>query len=102
MAPRPKAVSLASVSRAVDSAVRIAAQRHNIVVDSATILDRWELIGRRLRGVQDMDAAFQMAKDVSAKVNIAGVRLVPVVSRVGGDILVGFVERGSVPKILTR
>jgi hypothetical protein len=103
MSPRrPETISLASLSRAVDSAIKIAAKRHSVVVDSQTILNRWELIGRRLRDVKDLNVGYQIAKDVSAGVKIPGLRLQPVVSRIGNDILIGFIERGSLPKVLPR
>jgi hypothetical protein len=101
MAPRrPATVSLASLSRAVDSAITVAAKRHGVVVDSQTLLNRWELVGRRLRDVKDLNAAYQIAKEVTAGVKVQGLRIQPVVSRIGNDILVGFVERGSLPKVL--
>ena len=103
MAPRKaQAISLASVSRAVDSAVRIAAARHDLAVENDTLLDRWELIGRRLRDVKDLNVAYKFAQEVTRGINVKGLRVDPVVTRVGNDILVGFVERGSLPKVLPR
>jgi len=99
---RAQTVSLVSISRAVESAVRVAAARHELKVDTDTLLDRWELIGRRLRGVKDLNVAYKFAQDVSRGVNLRGLRLTPVVTKIGPDILVGFIERGSLPKVLPR
>src|SRR3954467_13501664 len=99
----PQTVSLSPVSRAVDSAIRIAAKRHDVTVDTQTFIDRWELVGRRLRNVDVMNVAFSVAQDVTAAVRaVPGVRLQPVVSRLGRDILVGFIERSALPKIISR
>jgi hypothetical protein len=82
--------------------VRIAAGRHDLAVESETLLERWELIGRRLRDVKDLNVAYKFAQDVTQRVNVSGLRVDPVVTRAGNDILVGFVERGRVPKVLPR
>jgi hypothetical protein len=103
MPPRKaQTISLASVSRAVNAAVKVAAARHELAVDNETLLDRWELIGRRLRDVTDLNVAYKFAQDVSGRVNISGLKIDPVVTRIGNDILVGFVERGSLPRVLPR
>jgi len=99
---RAQAVSLVSISRAVESAVKIAAARHDLKVDTDTLLDRWELIGRRLRDVKDLNVAYKFAQDVARGINVRGVRITPVVTKIGPDILVGFIERGSLPKVLPR
>jgi hypothetical protein len=64
------------------------------------VLDRWEIIGRRLRDVRNMDVAFKFAQDVAKSVKLPGIE--PVVTRIGRDTWVGFVERGRAPKILPR
>lgn len=99
---RAQAVSLVSISRAVESAVKIAAARHDLKVDTETLLDRWELIGRRLRDVKDLNLAYKFAQDVTRQINVRGVRITPVVTKIGPDILIGFIEKGSLPKVLPR
>lgn len=103
MPPRKaEGIALASVARSVEAAVKIAAARQELAVDRDTLLNRWEIIGRRLRDVADMDVAYRFASDVTRRVRIPGVRLEPVVTRIGGDILVGFVERARKQMILPR
>lgn len=99
---RAQAVSLVSISRAVESAVKIPAARHDLKVDTETLLDRWELIGRRLRDVKDLNLAYKFAQDVTRQINVRGVRITPVVTKIGPDILIGFIEKGSLPKVLPR
>jgi len=95
MAPRKaERIALSSVARSVDSAVRIAAARQKLAVEGDTLFNRWEIIGRRLRNVADINEAYEFASAVTARVKIPGARLQPVVTRIGKDILVGFVERG--------
>jgi hypothetical protein len=102
MAPRKaEAVSLAKLTKSVESAIRIAAARHELNVEKDTLLDRWEIVGRRLRNVQDFNVAFRFAEDVTRGVKLPGIRVEPVVTRIGKDILVGFVER-SRAKFLLR
>lgn len=103
MPPRKaQTISLTAVSRAVDSAVKIAAARHDLAVDNETLIDRWELIGRRLRDVKDLNVAYKFAQDVARGVNVKGMKVDPVITRIGKDVLVGFVERGNLPKVLGR
>jgi len=103
MPPRKAdSISLSSVARSVDSAVKLAAARHKLVVEGQTLIDRWEIIGRRLRDVTDMNIAFTFASDVAARVNVPGIKIQPVVTRIGRETWVGFIERGSLPKSLPR
>lgn len=103
MAPRrAEGIPLASVTRSIEAAVKIAAARHQLTVDKETLLNRWEIVGRRLRDVTDVNLAYRLASDVTRRVKIPGLKLEPVVTRIGDDILVGFVERGRLPMILPR
>jgi hypothetical protein len=95
---KAESVSLAAIGRAVDAAVKVAAQRHELTVDRETLIDRWEIIGRRLRDVADMNIAFRFAQDVSKGVKVPGLKVEPAVARIGRDIWVGFIERGQIPK----
>jgi len=99
---KAESVSLASVARAVDKAVKVAAARHELRVEDQTLIDRWEIIGRRLRDVADMNIAYRFASDVSGAVKIPGIRVEPIVTRIGRDTWVGFIERSRLPKALPR
>ncbi len=103
MAPRrAEGIPLTSVTRSIEAAIKIAAARHQLAVDKETLLNRWEIVGRRLRDVTDVNLAYRLASDVTRRVKIPGLKLEPVVTRIGDDILVGFVERGRLPMILPR
>jgi hypothetical protein len=103
MAPRKaQSVSIEALARSVDSAVKLAAARHDLVVDQGTIIDRWEIIGRKLRSVKDMNVAYAFAAEVTSAVKIPGLKLDPIASRIRRDILVGFIERGRLPKVISR
>jgi hypothetical protein len=96
MPPRKaEGIQLASLTRSVEAAFKIAAARNKLV-------NRWEIIGRRLRDVTDMNVAYQMASDVTRGVKLPGMKLDPVITRIGKDILIGFVERGRLPMIVPR
>lgn len=103
MAPRKaQAVSLSSLSKSVDSAIRLAAARHDLTLDKETFIDRWEIIGRRLRKGSDLAAAGALAEDIARKVKVPGIQAVPVVTRIGKDILVGFIDRGRLSQMNLR
>lgn len=103
MPPRKAEVlALGSIARSVDAAVKIAAARHNLTLDKDTIVDRWEIFGRRIRGVTDMNSAYKFATDVTQSIKVPGFSVQPIVSRIGRDTWVGFIERGRSPKILPR
>ena len=72
-------------------------RKMQFTVDKDTIFDRWEIIGRRLRNVTDINTAYGFAQDVVARTKLpTGLRVDPVVTRIGRDIWVGFVERGRI------
>jgi hypothetical protein len=93
-------VSMATLARTIDAAVKKAAARHQLRVEPDTLLDRWEIIGRRLRDVANLDIAYGFAKEVAAGVKVPGVRVQPIVARIGRDTLVGFIDRGGVPRVI--
>jgi len=93
-------VTLDTMARSVEKAVKLAANRHQLAVDKETLIDRWEIVGRRLRDVSDMNVAYQFAQDVAKGVNIPGLKIQPIVSRIGRDILVGFIERSQLPRTI--
>ena len=100
MPPRKTAesISLANLARTVDSAIKAAAARHELALERDSLIDRWEIVGRRLRDVADMNQAFRFAQDVTKNVKLPGLKLEPVATRIGREIWVGFVERGRIPR----
>ncbi|WP_447602840.1 hypothetical protein [Nitrospira sp. Nam80] len=103
MPPRKAAmVSVSLIAKSVESAVKVAAARHDLAVEKETLLDRWEIIGRRLRDVTDMNLAYKFAEDVTRGVKVPGLAVDPVATKIRGDILVGFIERNRAPKLISR
>lgn len=99
MPPRRAAVvNLATVGRAVDAAIKIAAKRTQIQLEPGSLLDRWEIIGRKLRNVAELGQAFAFAEDVTRAVKVPGLEIDPAIARVGKTIWVGFIERGRAIK----
>lgn len=96
------AISLKSIATSVDSAIKLAAARQSIAVDKETIIHRWEIFGRRLRNVTDVDIAYNFASEVSRRVTLHGLDVEPIVTRTGKDVFVGFIEKSSTPKVLSR
>lgn len=90
---RSEVVSLASLSKSIDKAVDLAAKRHNVTFGGENIIHNWEIIGRILREMKDVDR--QTRLDVAATVlkSLPGVKGQPVVTKIGREILVGFIER---------
>jgi len=101
MPTRAESISVQTLARSVEGAVKKAAARYDLTVDRSTLLDRWEIIGRQLRGVRDMNVAFNFASDVARAIKVPGVIVNPVVGKIGRDILVGFIERGRLPKSIS-
>lgn len=99
---KAESVSIQALAKSVDRAVAIAARRHKLAVDRATILDRWEILGRRLDRVRDLNQAFAFSQDVARSVRLPGIRPQPVVVRIGRQILCGFIERAGIPRQLSR
>lgn len=92
-ARRSEVVSIASLSKSIDKAVDLAAKRHNVVFGRENVIYNWEILGRILREVRA--AGRQTRLDVASTVlkSLPGVKGQPVVTKVGKDILVGFIER---------
>ncbi len=78
MTSRPATLSLNQLSSALDKAVGLAAQKHNLRHgEKNTIFINWELIGRRLLEA-DLKAASQFSETVSAGLKEAGINVEPV------------------------
>jgi hypothetical protein len=48
-----------------------------------------------------MNLAYKFAEDVTRSVKVSGLTVDPVVTKIRGDILVGFIERNRTPKLIT-
>lgn len=92
---KAEAISTARLSAAIDKAVQIAAERHQVVVSDTNLRINWELVGRRLR---DAAKAQQFAIDVSKDVaKGTGLNLQPSTLQVGKLIYCGFFEKIRMP-----
>jgi hypothetical protein len=104
MASRKKAqsISIGKLVSSIDDAVALASRRHGVALRDETFLDRWEIIGRVVREKIGLNAAYKLAEEITKGANLQGISALPVATRVGKDVLVGFVERATVPKILGK
>jgi len=98
-AKKPRTVSLSGLSRAVDSAIKLAAARTDLALDKATLVHRWEIFGRRLRAASDLNAAYELAEEVTTRLKLPALKAQPAVARIGRDILVGFIDRDRLPAL---
>ena len=93
-------VSIKDLSKSVDKAVEVAAKRLQLGAVGPTTSFNWEIIGRKVKGFQDLDVAHDLAVSVAQKVKLSGIVAEPVSIRIGKDILVGFIEKARLPRIL--
>jgi len=92
---RVETVSLSALSKSIDKAVDLATNRHGVVFDKGNVILNWEILGRILR---EMDLSGRETRlDVATTIakNVAGIKAQPVVTKIGKDILVGFIERSG-------
>jgi hypothetical protein len=94
---KAQAVSVSKLIASVDKAVAQAAKRQGVALGGETLINRWEIVGRVLREGIDMNDAFALAKEVTQTANLQGLKVEPAASRIGRDILVGFVARANLP-----
>jgi hypothetical protein len=97
----PRAVSVVTLTKAIDKAVAVAAERHKITVERETIQHKWEIIGRVVPTGTDLNVAFRFATDVTKSLKIEGLKPDPVAVRLDKKILVGFIDRGALPRLLS-
>jgi len=94
---KAQTVSISKLVSSIDKAVAQAASKKGISVTGETLINRWEIIGRVVSPNMDMSDAFELAREVTKTANLQGLRAQPVASRIGRDILVGFVARANLP-----
>lgn len=97
---RANIVSMVGLSKAIDQAVALAAKRQDVIPQPGTIVLNWEIIGRRIKATKDFNAAMTLATEITKSLKFDGIKPQPMVSKFGGDILVGFLERGLLPRQL--
>lgn len=91
-------ISAADLSRSIDSAITRAATKFNVPPAGPNLSLKWEIVGRIIKNI-DAAAALELAADVTKAVNrLPGIDAQPTISRVKGGILVGFIERGQIPR----
>lgn len=92
---RAEAISASSLTAAVDKAVKIAADRHQVAVSDTNLIVNWQLIGRSLK---DAKLAQTFSTDVAKQVSLAaGATVQPATLQVGRLIWCGFIEKGKIP-----
>jgi hypothetical protein len=89
MATRAKSVSISSLTKAIDTGVKLAAKRHGVTLGGETIIRDWDILGRILRqhagpGVNPLDVAQTIATGGKLKGT-------PIAAKIGKDILVGVI-----------
>lgn len=103
MPGRAEVICTKDLSQAIDKAVAVALKRHNVAAAQAgTLILNWEIIGRRLRDLADMNKAFAVASEITKGVKLQGIQAQPAVAKLGRDILVGFIERARLPREIGR
>lgn len=97
-AKRAQVISMKELAKSIDRAVEVAKKRHGVLTDSQTLFVNWEIVGRILRDLRDMNAAFKVATDITSGVKVQGIKAQPACVKIGPDILVGFIEKAGIPK----
>lgn len=88
MATRAKAVSIASLTKAIDAGVKLAAKRHGVTLGSDTVIRDWEILGRILRQQASLANPLEVAQTIATGGKLKGV---PIAAKIGKDILVGVI-----------
>jgi hypothetical protein len=94
---RAQTISVSKLVASIDKAVAQAAAQKGVPLQGETLINRWEIIGRIARERVDMNDAFALATQITKAANLQGLKAQPAVSRIGGEILVGFVARANLP-----
>ncbi len=93
---RPVSISAAMLSKSIDQAVTRAAKQFGVSPVQPNLFPNWKIIGRVVRNL-DAAQAFELATAISTAVKVKGIDPAPAITRIGKDILVGFIERGQLP-----
>jgi len=88
MATRAKAVSVGSLTKAINAGVKLAARRHGVSIGGETIIRDWEILGRILREHGSLANPLEVAQTIATGGKLKGI---PVAARLGKDILVGVI-----------
>jgi hypothetical protein len=88
MASRAKAVSIASLTKAIDAGVKLAAKRHGVTLGGDTVIKDWEILGRILRDRGNLTNPLDVAQTIATGGRLKGT---PVAAKIGKDILVGVI-----------
>jgi hypothetical protein len=92
---RATVVSVSKLSGTINKAISIAEKRHNIGAESSNLVGPGRIIGRLIRETE-ISNVFIAAVDITTQVNkLNGIDAVPAISKLGGRILMGFIERGQ-------
>jgi hypothetical protein len=94
---KPVSVSAAMLSKSIDQAVTRAAKQFGVTAAQPNLSLNWQIVGRIARNL-DAGQAFELATAISNAVKVKGIDPSPAISRIGKDILVGFIERGQLPR----
>ena len=88
MATRAKAVSIGSLTKAIDAGVKLAAKRHGVTLGGDTILRDWEILGRILRAQKLAANPLEVAQTIASGGRLKGI---PIAAKIGKEILVGVI-----------
>lgn len=85
---KAKVVSVGSLSRSINSAVKLAAKRHGAKLEGKSVLRDWEILGRILREGPVNGRPIDLAVTIASGAKLSGI---PVAAKIGKDILVGVI-----------
>jgi hypothetical protein len=88
-------VSLGTLSKSIDKAIGLAAKKHKVTFGGDTLILNWEILGRILREMNEEGRLTRLDVATTVMKSIPGVKGQPVVTKLGKDVLVGFIERSG-------
>ena len=84
---RANVISANVLAKAVDNAVSLDSKRLDAKLENGTLALNWEIIGREIIGLKDMNKAMTIASEITKSVSVDGIKGQPVVTKFGGGIL---------------
>ena len=81
---RANVISANVLAKAVDTAVSLASKRLDAKLENGTLALNWEIIGRQISGLKDMNQAMTIASEITKNVGVDGIKGQPVVTKFGG------------------